>query len=213
MDLTGSWASIVTEDWRWRMLTPPKGDFASLPLNDEGRNKGNQWTTSQDGSCEAYGAAGLMRMPTRLNIGWEGDDVLKIETDAGKQTRRFYFDGRPPANPLTTLQGHSVAEWIYPGGSRQNGSLKVTTSRLSGGWLRKNGAPYSEKTALTEFFDTFSAPDGRAWFVITTIVEDPTYLTQPFLTSTHFRREPNGAQWRPEECKYPAAPQGARGAR
>src|SRR5262252_1667834 len=65
IDLTGYWVSIVNEDWRWRMVTPPKGDFASVPLNAEGTRVGNSWDPSQDGSCLAYGAAGLMRLPTR----------------------------------------------------------------------------------------------------------------------------------------------------
>ena len=92
IDLTGYWVSIVNEDWRWRMVTPPKGDYASVPLNDAGRKVADSWTTARDGSCEAYGAAGLMRNPTRLHITWENESTLKVETDAGVQTRRFNFD-------------------------------------------------------------------------------------------------------------------------
>src|SRR5262245_3474048 len=99
IDLTGNWVSIVNEDWRWRMVTPPKGDYASVPLNDAGRKVADSWTTAKDGSCEAYGAAGLMRNPTRLRVSWEADNVLKIETDAGVQTRRFLFD---PARKAAT---------------------------------------------------------------------------------------------------------------
>ena len=58
IDLTGYWVSVVTEDWRWRMVTPPKGDFASVPLNAEGTKVGNSWDPATDGSCLAYGAAG-----------------------------------------------------------------------------------------------------------------------------------------------------------
>ena len=83
IDLTGYWVSIVNEDWRWRMVTPPKGDFASVPLNAEGRKVADSWDPSTDGSCLAYGAAGLMRMPTRLHITWENENTLKIDTDAG----------------------------------------------------------------------------------------------------------------------------------
>ena len=68
IDLTGYWVSIVNEDWRWRMVTPPKGDVASVPLNAEGTKVANAWDPATDGSCLAYGAAGLMRIPTRLNI-------------------------------------------------------------------------------------------------------------------------------------------------
>jgi hypothetical protein len=81
--------------------------------------------------------------------------------------------------------------------------LKVVTTQLSGGWLRKNGVPYSEDTTMTEFFDRFAAPDKAEWLVITTIVADPKYLAQEFVTSTHFRREPNNAKWDPTPCKAP----------
>src|SRR5690349_17832810 len=84
VDLTGYWVAIVNEDWRWRMVTPPKGDYASVPLNDAGRKLADTWDISKDGRCEAYGAAALMRMPTRLHVTWESDTALKIETDAGQ---------------------------------------------------------------------------------------------------------------------------------
>ena len=58
IDLTGYWVAIVNEDWRWRMVTPPKGDVASVPLNPEGTKVANAWDPATDGSCLAYGAAG-----------------------------------------------------------------------------------------------------------------------------------------------------------
>ncbi|MBI4265679.1 MAG: hypothetical protein HY657_14995, partial [Acidobacteria bacterium] len=115
LDLAGYWVAIVNEDWRWRMVTPPPGDFASLPLTDEGQRVGKQWSPARDGSCMAYGMGGLMRMPTRLHITWVEDDVLQIETDAGMQTRRLYFDAaEAPARP--SRQGRSVAAWEATGG-------------------------------------------------------------------------------------------------
>ena len=156
IDLTGNWVSVVTEDWRWRMVTPPKGDFASVPLNPEGQKVGNSWDPATDGSCLAYGAAGLMRNPTRVRISWENDRTIKIETDAGVQTRRLVFGAsQPPAQ--RSLQGYSVAEWEIaaagrgaPAGPRR-GNLKATTTMMSAGWLRKNGVPYSEDATMTEY--------------------------------------------------------------
>jgi hypothetical protein len=207
IDISGYWVSVVTEDWRWRMVTPPKGDVASVPLNAEGIKVANAWDPATDGSCLAYGAAGLMRIPTRLHITWENERTITIETDAGQQTRRLLFDKSQPTPARRSLQGHSVAEWEIPGGGRgaaqapRTGSLKVATSMMSGGWLRKNGVPYSENAALTEYFDRFPAPNRDEWLVVTTIVSDPKYLTQDFVTSTHFKREPNGAKWAPSACK------------
>jgi hypothetical protein len=216
IDLTGYWVAIVNEDWRWRMVTPPKGDFASVPLNAEGTRVGNTWDPSQDGSCLAYGAAGLMRMPTRLHITWENDNTLKIETDAGQQTGRLLFDTAAPAPAAKSLQGFSKAQWERtaaggrgaPGGGNvgqitnpRGGDLKVVTTNLSGGWLRKNGVPYSDQTTVTEYFDRFATPAGDEWLVVTTLVSDPRYLNQDFITSSHFRREANGAKWDPSPCK------------
>ena len=208
IDLTGYWVSIVNEDWRWRMVTPPKGDVASVPLNAEGTKVANAWDPATDGSCLAYGAAGLMRIPTRLNVTWQDDQTLKIETDAGQQTRVLRFDaGTPPAQ--RSLQGYSVAQWETPpagrgGGAPQAprfGDLKVTTTNLTAAWLRKNGVPYSENTTVTEYFDRFQAPNKDEWLVVTTIVSDPKYLNQDFVTSTHFKKEPSGAKWSPSPCK------------
>jgi hypothetical protein len=212
IDLTGYWVAIVNEDWRWRMVTPPHGDYASVPLSQEGRRVADAWEPTLDGRCEAFGAAGVMRMPTRLHITWEGEAVLRIDTDAGQQTRRVRFDPAAAPSGPPDWQGHSIAEWLRPGGRGRGagpaagattsvGSLRVVTTNLREGWLRPNGVPYSEATVLTEYFDRFPGPDGSEWLVVTTVVNDPRYLTREFVTSSHFRREPDGSGWRPSPCR------------
>ena len=205
IDVTGYWVAVVNEDWRWRMVTPPKGDVTSVPLNPAGTKAASAWNPETDGSCLAYGAAGLLRMPTRLHITWENPTTLKIETDAGQQTRRLHFDRGAPPGPRS-LQGHSVAEWERGGGGRGapppvGGTLKVTTTNLTAAWLRRNGVPYSENAAMTEYFDRFATPPGDEWLAVTTLVNDPTYLTAEFYTSSHFKREPDGTKWSPAPCK------------
>jgi hypothetical protein len=214
IDLTGVWVSIVNEDWRWRMITAPRGDFPGLPLSPAGRAIAMAWDPKTDGSCKAFGAAAVMRMPTRVRISWADDVTLKIETDNGQQTRLLHFGaGRPPGAP--SLQGDSAADWQrtlppnnpfginFPGGPPPppGGSLSVVTTNLSGGWLRRNGVPYSAKTTVTEFFDRFSVPDGSEWFVVTTQVVDPEYLLGRLVTSSHFRREPDASKWAPKPCR------------
>ena len=212
IDLTGTWVSVVTEDWRWRMLIPKKGDYTSVPLNPEGRKVADTWDPSQLASdgCKAYGAAALIRVPGRLQITWENDTTLRIDTDAGQQTRRLYFDKSQKPQPERTRQGNSAAEWdriTQPGGlgvSLQQGpgkagALKVITTNLNAGYLRKNGVPYSDDTTMTEYFDRLSAY-GNDWLTVFTIVEDPHYLNQPFITSTHFKREPDRSKWMPTPC-------------
>jgi hypothetical protein len=214
IDLTGVWVSIVNEDWRWRMITAPRGDFPGLPLSPAGRERAMAWDPRTDGSCRAFGAAGLLRMPTRVRVSWADDATLKIETDNGQQTRLLRFDApRRPSAP--SLQGDSVAEWQrtlppnnpfginFPGGPPPppGGSLRVVTTNLTGGWLRRNGVPYSARATVTEYFDRFAGPDGSEWFVVTTQVVDPEYLLGRFVTSSHFRREADASKWTPKPCK------------
>src|SRR5262245_10293393 len=69
VELTGYWVAVVTEDWRWRMVTPQKGDYTSVPLNAEGRRVADTWDRAKDDAagaqCKAYGVGGLMRQPGR----------------------------------------------------------------------------------------------------------------------------------------------------
>src|SRR5580765_9063262 len=121
VDFTGYWVSVVSEDWRWRMVTPARGDFASIPFNAEGRRIGLTWDPAKDEAageqCRAYGAAGIMRRPGRLRISWQDDSTLKVETDAGMQTRLLHFGSWKPAKDAKpTWQGDSVAEWEMAGG-------------------------------------------------------------------------------------------------
>ena len=202
LDLTGYWVSVITEDWRFRMVTPLKGDYGAIPMTPEGRKIANAWDKSKDGSCLAYGAAGLMRMPLRAHITWESDSVLKIETDDGMQTRRLFFDRSRAPGPRS-LQGFSVAEWESGGAGGADGGLTVTTSNMTGGWVRRNGVSYSQDAVLTEYWDRFAGPKGDEWFSVTAIVDDPKYFSQPFTTSSHFKREPDGSRWRPSPCRNP----------
>src|SRR5436190_20962277 len=123
-DLTGYWVSVVTEDYRWRMVTPLKGDAASVPINAAARRIVDAWDPAKDEAaglqCKAYGAAALMRIPGRLHITWQDDNTLKIETDAGQQTRLLHFGsamGPGPAAPSgeRSLQGYTSANWDFAG--------------------------------------------------------------------------------------------------
>ncbi len=216
VDPTGYWASVVTEDWPWRMQTPPHGDYASLPLNAEGKRVADTWTAAQDGSCLALGAAAVLRMPTRVRFTWVDERTLKLETDNGQQTRLFHFDAAASGAAPRSLQGTSTAAWQQAGVVRARGNEggessarvadgswtppKVTTKNLTAAWLRPNGVPVSEDAVVTEYFDWFSEGTEQ-WFVVTTIVDDPKYLTERLVISSNFRREPNGAKWAPRPCK------------
>jgi len=119
VDLAGWWVSVVTEDWRWRMVTPKKGDYASMPVNDEGRKVADAWDPAKDeregNACKAYGAAAIMRVPTRLHITWQDDSTLKIDADAGTQTRILRFGDTAIAAAEPSWQGRSKASWEFLG--------------------------------------------------------------------------------------------------
>jgi len=209
-DVTGQWVSLITEDWRHRQFTPPKGDYASLPLSPAGRKIANNWDPARDEAageqCKAYGAAGLLRLPTRMRITWQDDSTLKLEADAGTQTRIFRF--RPPQGTGGDWQGLSSASWDYPRaafagrgrGPAPGGSLKVVTIKMKPGYLQKNGVPYGADAMLTEYFDRFDVPGGDALIVITTEVVDPDHLATPYWTSQQFKRESDTSRWNPTPC-------------
>jgi len=216
IDLTGYWVSIIDEDWRWRMVTPPKGDFASVPLNAEARKLAAAWDPAKDeasgNQCRAYGAAGLMRLPVRLHITWLDPQTLQIETDAGEQRRQLHFNGSKWQGGEPQWQGDSVASWVKQTQSRgfappfggpapgRGGALKVVTSHLRPGYLRKNGVPYSGNAVLTEYFDRVEF-DGVPYLILTSVVDDPQYLTESFVTSEQFKYEPDNSKWNPAPCK------------
>jgi hypothetical protein len=234
IDLTGTWVSVINEDWAYRMVTPARGDTMSLPLNAAGQAAAEQWDLDADNAaglqCKAFGAARIMRVPTRVKISWADDYTLRIDADYGSQTRMIHFSdtGRRPlltmmleeANRERSLQGYSVADWeniminrVSNGGPSATpppgGNLKVITTRMTPGYLRPNGVPYSEDTVLTEYYNRLTDPLGEEWFVVTTIVDDPTYLHTPYVTTSHYRREADDSKWNPTPCETIPPPAGA----
>ena len=218
VDLTGYWVSLVTEDWRWRMVTPIKGDSASIPLNQAAKKIMNEWDPAKDeaagNQCKAYGAAAIMRVPGRIHITWQDDTTLKVETDAGTQTRLLRFGVQAASTLAPSWQGYSVARWeagltpvggqlplgLAPRQGTRSRSLEVATTGLRPGYLRKNGVPYSDKTTVTEYFERFTEPDGNDHLMVMTVVTDPEYLAIPFVTTSDFKREADGSKWDPTPC-------------
>jgi hypothetical protein len=205
------------------------------------------WDAAADAAsgnqCRAFGVGGVMREPGRLRISWQDPSTLKLEFDAGTQTRLLNFSrtAQPPAEK--TWQGFSLAEWQGPGlragdappgpgaggatavavpggggrglrggppprntGAQSLGaSIKVVTTGQREGYLRKNGVPYSERATFTEYINRLPPTEGMDLLLVTTIVEDPVYLSQPFYTSSHFKREADGTKWSATPC-YTAPP-------
>jgi hypothetical protein len=213
IDLTGYWVAFVTEDWRYRMVTPPKGDYRGVPITKEALQLVNAWDPAADeaagNQCKSYGAAAIMRGPGRIHVTWQDDNTLRLDTDAGMQTRVFRFAPSPATAGKPTWQGHSAAQWDRQGAGRGGdpatppsrlGSLTVVTTNMRAGYLRKNGVPYSENARVTEYFDVAPQPNGGQLLVVTTVVDDPRYLTQSFIVSSHFKKEADASKWDPTPC-------------
>jgi hypothetical protein len=234
-DLTGYWVSLVTEDWRYRMLNAPKGDYYSIPLNAEGKRVADTWEPAKDiaagKQCMSYGAPNIMREPARLHITWTNPGALKIEIDAGKQSRLFLFEA-PAAPGEPSMQGTSVALWQTPQ------SIRAYTSKISaqdpntpgfanasmaspppppdtrklGGTLKvvtthmkpgylRNNGVPFSANAVLTEYYDVHKRGNDEYLVQTQIVEDPEYLNAPWVVSSHYRREPDGSKWNPQPCE------------
>jgi hypothetical protein len=192
------------------MTTPPKGDYAGIPLNAEGKKIADAWDPAKDEAageqCRSYGAPNIMRVPGRIHITWQDDKTLKIETDAGQQTRILSFGG--PQAPGGDWQGVSAANWdMVPiargfggGGLGQSGALKVVTTKFKPGYLRKNGVPYSANAVMIEYFDLIKEPTGEQYLVLSISFEDPMYLTNSYETAVHFKKQADATGWNPKPC-------------
>jgi hypothetical protein len=213
VDLTGYWVSIVTEDWIERMSpdSPPSGTGGARGL---AAARGPAPTPPPNGEqCRVYAAGGSLRVPTRLNITWADDNTLKIQMDAGNQTRLLHFNTTTPPPAEKSLQGYSVAAWELGAGARGGGrggppggaapaaprwgSLNVTTTNLSGGYLLSSRSLYSDNAVLTEYFSKHS-DFGVDYFTVTAQIQDG---PQTRVTSSTFKKEPNGSKFTPGPCE------------
>ncbi len=226
VDLTGYWVAVVTEDWRYRMMTPDKGDFTGVPLNAAGRAVMAKWDPARDEAggeaCRAYGAAAIMRAPDAAAYhlaGWQHPE--------GRHGRRradaaVPFHGHGSAGGGTELAGifgsavgrHATARWLRrchrpPPDHRRRARHRRPDpgwvpaghdDAVATGYLRKNGVPYGAGTTVEEYFDSFREPNGDVWLVVTGIVTDPEYLDQNFITSSQFRKT-DASRWTPTPCQ------------
>jgi hypothetical protein len=182
-------------------------------------------------ACKGYGAAAIMEVPGRLHIYWQDDNTLRMDIDSGTQTRIFHFGGSAPPNEAASWQGFSVASWdgMRPDSQRAGGGgpildgsntgtagavgpapeklgdvipgyLKVVTTHLRPGYVQKNGVPYGANATVEEYFDRFT-DHGDTWLVVTTVVTDPQYLAEPFITHAHFKKLADNSGWDPTPCR------------
>jgi hypothetical protein len=203
----GAVAQIVTG--RLGVAANPAQD-GNIPYNLKGAQAAVAWDAAKDEAageqCKAYGAPGIMRQPTHLHVTWADDNTLKVEADFGTQTRLLHFAPATDAAVSPSLQGHSVASWIRMGGGggqanfQPGGALKVVTTHMTPGYYWKNGMPYTANAVLKENLFLLDLPDGSSWMTLTQLVEDPEYLTGPYVINYHFKKLPDGSAWHPTPC-------------
>ncbi len=200
VDFTGYWVSVVSEDWRHRMMTPAKNDFESLPLNAEGTRAAQAWDLAKDNDaglqCKAFGIGGIMRQPGRIHITWQDDNTLKLDFDAGTQTRLLHFSASDKPSGEKTWQGFSTALWEGPvigRGGGPGGAIPRAADPGGGGQGLRGGPPLpgsisqggSLKIVTTNFRDGYLRKNGVPYSENATITEYFHRLPQ----------HPNGDNW------------------
>ena len=202
IDVTGYWVSVVTEDWRYRMVTPAKGDYQGVPMTPEARKIADAWDPAKEEAsgelCKSYGAPAILRVPGRLHITWQDDQTLRLDTDAGKQTRIFHFGGWKAARPAPhTIQGDSV------GGvgrrrprrhRRRDESRRRRTSRPAS--CARTACRTARTRRVTEYYELITQPDGSPLMVVT-ISRPIRYICGSRSSSARSsRKKPSDAKWK-----------------
>jgi hypothetical protein len=215
VDLTGTWVSLVTEDWIERMSpdSPASGTPGGFGFGRGGG--GGQAPVTSDDACAAYGAGGIMRVPGRVRISWDDDETLLLEYDAGSQRRIVYFADDAPVGGAS-LQGHSTASWEGAatggrGGQRGFGgragnaaadeprwdSLEIVTTDLTPGYLLTSRSWYGPDARLTELV-RYHEDFGQPYFTVTAVIEENGQTTS--VTSSTFRKESNDSRFERTAC-------------
>src|SRR5215831_17199372 len=202
LDLSGNWSPVFDEDQPERIPGPELVIYAGLPITDGARLWAESWDASRltlpEHQCQVHVAPYIYRGPLNLRI-WDEKDPQSQQTIAIKQyistyeqTRTIWMDGRPHPSPFAahTFMGFSTGVW-------EGDVLKVTTTHLKQGWLRRNGVPESDQTTMVEHF----IRHGQ-YLTHLAVISDPVYLAEPLIRSTDFQIavEDNGPWLWP--CEY-----------
>jgi glyoxylase-like metal-dependent hydrolase (beta-lactamase superfamily II) len=190
-DLAGNWTALYHEDQPHRIPGPDLGDYTGIPLNDAGRLKADSWDASiltlREHQAKPHPSTYSLRGPANIRITRVFDPATQqtigyeLFGTFGQATRLIWLDGRPhpPAHAAHTWAGFSIGRW-------DGDALEVTTSHLKAGWLQRNGVAHSDRATMTERF----IRHGNNLMVVT-IVDDPIYLSEPFIRTTNWILNPD----------------------
>jgi len=190
VDLSGGWAQKMHEDGPERGPGPEIGDYSGGPINDEARSRADSWDAQKwemiEHECEPHPSDYAPRGPGGMRI---YSDIRQLDQKVVAwhtqllwmlPQRTIYMDDRPHPSEYAahTWQGFSTGEWVAD-------MLKVTTTHMKEGWIRRNGIPRSDRATMTEFF----IRHGR-YFTLATIVDDPIYLTETLVRTSNWIETP-----------------------
>ena len=200
VDPSGEWAPRFHEDQPERIPGPEIGDYLGLPINDAARLRADSWDASlltlPEHQCKPHPADYSPRGPANLRITKEVDkesqEIIAFHTHISWQApeRTIWMDGRehPPEYAAHTWQGFSTGKW-------EGDTLTVTTTHLKAGWIRRNGVPRSDRATLTEHWIRHGD-----YLTLVSIINDPVYLTEPFIRTTNWVLDPR-QQIAPYPCE------------
>jgi hypothetical protein len=193
VELSGSYSIRMYEDYIERGPGSYMGDFTGMPMSDEGRAKALLYTSSLPSTIERQCLAqspwvGQYR-PLGLRIWSEIDDgrviAWVLAGDYLRDTIRIWVDGRPhpSANAWHPPSGFTTGHW-------EGDTLMAHTTHVKTAWIRRGvGIPGSDRS---EFTVMITRHDNL--LTITTVQEDPIYLTEPHVVSRVWEFDPNGSQ-------------------
>jgi len=190
-DIAGEWDNRFDEDFLERIPGPDIGDYLGIPINAAARRHAESWDASlltlPEHQCKPHPSDYGIRGPAQMRVWKEVDTVtqqlIAYHTHIFWQApeRVIWMDGRPhpPDYAPHTWQGFSTGKW-------EGDVLTITTTHLKTGWIRRNGIPRSEKAVITEHW----VRHGK-YLTVATIVNDPAYLSEPFIRTTDFVQNPD----------------------
>jgi hypothetical protein len=197
IDLTGSWAPRMHEDWMERCCGRDLGDYTGLPINDEARAKALSWDASLNSlverQCLLFSPWAGQFQPQGIRIWSESDAdgnivAWKLSGNVQKDVITVWMDGRPHPSPnaFYPFSGFSTGTW-------EGDTLTVYTTHMKTATMRRaNGVPRSDLATTTAHIVRHDD-----LLTIMTIEEDPVYLTEPLVISRTWQLDPRGdiAKW------------------
>jgi hypothetical protein len=183
-DFSGEWRALAHEAGG----DPRIGEYMGLPINDEGRSVAEAWDASvlslPELQCRPHPLPYAEQTPGNPANAqfrwWKVIDPVTQNTIAYRKRgawmepeRTIWMDGRPhpPEYAPHTWQGFSTGEWV-------GGALKVTTTHIKEGFIRRNGVPVSDRTTTTEFFIRHGD-----YLTSNLYIDDPVYLAEPLVVT------------------------------